>query len=53
MIYDDEGHFLYPELADDPEPYRQMRDTALRHADSVTDYLARKDLRPETLRIIE
>ncbi|MGH3720804.1 MAG: DUF6879 family protein [Pseudonocardiaceae bacterium] len=51
MIYDDGGHFLHPELIDDIEPYCQMRDTALRHAEPLTDYLARKNLNPETLRM--
>jgi hypothetical protein len=32
MIYDEEGHFLYPELIEDLEPYRQMRDIAMRTA---------------------
>lgn len=45
MFYDDEGYFLYPELIDDLEPYREMRDTALRHAEPLTDYLARETLR--------
>lgn len=52
MIYDDEGHFLHPELIDDIEPYRQIRDTALRHAAPLTDYLARKNLTPESLKMI-
>ncbi|MBV9164269.1 MAG: hypothetical protein JO281_22595 [Pseudonocardiales bacterium] len=52
MIYDDEGRFLYPELIDDIEFYRGMRDTALQHSESVTDYLARKNLTPETLRMM-
>ena len=51
MFYDGEGHFLYPELIDDLEPYRRMRDTALRHAEPLTDYLARKGLTRETLRM--
>lgn len=51
MIYDDEGRFLYPELVDDIEPYRELRDTSLRHAEPLTDYLARKGLTPETLRM--
>ncbi|MGH3720805.1 MAG: DUF6879 family protein [Pseudonocardiaceae bacterium] len=51
MVYDDEGHFLHPERIDHIEPYRQMRDTALRHAEPLTDYLARKNLTPETLRL--
>ncbi len=51
MFYDDEGHFLYPELIDDLAPYREMRDTSLRHAEPLTDYLARKSLTRETLRM--
>jgi hypothetical protein len=51
MVYDDEGHFLYPELINDIEPYRHMRDTSLRHAEPLTDYMARKNLTPETLRM--
>ncbi len=50
MIYDDEGRFLYPARIDDTEPYREIRDTALRHAEPLTDYLARKNLTPENLR---
>lgn len=45
MIYDEEGHFLYPERAQDPAPYREMRDTALRHAEPLDAYLARRQLR--------
>lgn len=52
MFYDDEGHFLYPELIDDPEPYRELRDTSLRHAEPLTDYLVRKNLAPENRRMI-
>lgn len=51
MFYDDEGHFLYPELIDDLKPYREMRDTALRHAEPLTGYLAGKGLTRETLRM--
>jgi hypothetical protein len=51
MIYDDEGHFLYPELINDIESYREIRDTALRHSEPLTDYLDRKNLTPENLRI--
>ncbi len=51
MSYDDEGHFLYPELINDLEPYRKTRDTALDHAEPLTDYLARKGLTRETLRM--
>jgi hypothetical protein len=42
MVYDDEGHFLYPELIDDVQPYRDIRDTAVRHAEPLDEYLARK-----------
>lgn len=42
---------LYPELIDDIEPYRQMRDTTLRHAEPLNDYLARKNFTRKTLRI--
>ena len=51
MIYDDEGHFLYPEPIENIEPYRELRDTALRHSEPLTDYLARKNLTRETLRM--
>jgi hypothetical protein len=51
MIYDDEGHFLYPELIENIEPYREMRDTALRHSQPLTNYLARKNLTRDTLRM--
>jgi hypothetical protein len=51
MIYDDEGHFLYPEPIDDIEPYRVLRDISLRHAEPLIDYLARKGLTPERLRM--
>lgn len=47
-----EGHFLYPELIDEIEPYREMRDTALRHSQPLTNYLARKNPTPENLRMI-
>lgn len=53
MIYDDEGHFLCPELIDDTDPYREMRDTSLRHSEPLTSYLTRKGLTPETLRMTE
>lgn len=51
MIYDEEGHFLRPEPVDDIERYREMRDTAMLHAEPLNDYLARKNLTPETLRM--
>lgn len=42
MIYDDEGHFLRPERAAEPAQYRTMREIALRHAESLDEYLARR-----------
>jgi hypothetical protein len=42
MIYDGEGRFLRPERADDAEPYRVMRDLALRHAVPLDEYLVRR-----------
>lgn len=39
MIYDDEGHFLRPELAEDVAPYLEMRDRSLRHAITLDEYL--------------
>lgn len=51
MVYDDEGHFLYPEPVDEIERYREIRDTAMRHAEPLNHYLARKNLTPETLRM--
>jgi len=32
MVYDDEGHFLRPELVTPVQDYRRIRDVALRHA---------------------
>ncbi len=40
MIYDDEGHFLRPECAAGPGLYLEMREIALRHAESLDEYLA-------------
>ncbi|MGH3547887.1 MAG: DUF6879 family protein [Pseudonocardiaceae bacterium] len=51
MVYDRKGRFLHPEPVEDLESYRKMRDTALRHAEPLNDYLARKNLTPETLRM--
>lgn len=51
MVYDNEGHFLYPEPVYDIESYREMRDTAMRHAEPLNDYLLRKNLMPETLKM--
>ncbi|MFE0020705.1 DUF6879 family protein [Amycolatopsis sp. NPDC059021] len=45
MVYDDEGHFLHPERTDDVGPYLKMRDTALRHAVPLNDYLAARDVK--------
>lgn len=53
MVYNDEGRFLHPELIDAVEPYRQMRDISLRHAELLNDYLDRRNLTPETLRMTE
>jgi hypothetical protein len=39
MVYDEEGHFLYPEQRNDLQHYLNIRDRALRHAIPVTDYL--------------
>jgi len=49
MFYDEEGHFLYPEFVDDVEPYLAMRDTAMRHAEPLLDYMARTGLTEEAL----
>ncbi len=49
MFYDEEGHFLRPELAEDIEPYRAMRDVALRHSEPLLDYMARTGLTEEAL----
>ncbi|WP_322769610.1 DUF6879 family protein [Frankia sp. Cr1] len=46
MHYDGDGLFLRPERAADAAPYRRMRDTALRHAVPLADYLERAGLRP-------
>jgi hypothetical protein len=43
MIYDDEGRFLGPERVQDMRPYLDMRDTALRHSQSMEDFLAAKE----------
>lgn len=51
MYYDDEGHFLHPELIEDIEPYRELRDMTLSRSEPVTEYLARNGLTRETLRM--
>ncbi|PZS40044.1 MAG: hypothetical protein DLM62_05000 [Pseudonocardiales bacterium] len=50
VVYDEEGRFLRSEPGDDLEHYREMRDTAMRHAETLNDYMVRRDLTPETLR---
>lgn len=44
MLYDTQGRFERPELVKDVEPYLVMRDTALRHAEPLDDYVARRNL---------
>lgn len=39
MVYDEEGHFLYPEQRADLHNYLSLRDRALRHAIPLGDYL--------------
>jgi hypothetical protein len=51
MVYDDEGHFLYPERVEDIGRYREMHDTALRHSEPLANYLSRKHLTRDTLRM--
>lgn len=43
MIYDDEGHSLRPERADDVAAYRSIRDIALRCAEPLVSYLERRE----------
>lgn len=45
MIYDADGHFLHPDLAEDIDPYLEMRSIALRHSEPLSDYLARREPR--------
>ena len=45
MIYDQDGRFLRPERATDVAAYRTMRDTAIRYAEPLDEYLARRQLR--------
>jgi hypothetical protein len=40
MIYDDEGHFVRPELATDTARYLGLRSIAIRHAVALADFLA-------------
>jgi hypothetical protein len=39
MVYDDEGHHLYPEQRDDVQRYLDIRDLAHSHAMPLLDYL--------------
>jgi hypothetical protein len=39
MIYDQDGHFRRPELADNSHPYREMRAVALRHSLPLNEFL--------------
>lgn len=43
MIYDDEGHFIRPELGDNIDYYLGMRSVALQHCEPLGDYLARRE----------
>lgn len=45
MLYDDEGRFLRPELADDVAPCLAMRATALHNAETLDEYVVRRGLR--------
>ncbi len=42
MVYDDEGHFLHPESIDDVVPYLTIRETALRCAEPLDEFIARR-----------
>lgn len=45
MIYDNDGRFLHPELAEDIDPYLEMRSVALRHSEPLSSFLARREPR--------
>jgi uncharacterized protein DUF6879 len=45
MIYDQEGHFLRPELAADKARFHAMRAIGLRHSVSLVDFLADREPR--------
>ncbi|MGI8798800.1 MAG: DUF6879 family protein [Pseudonocardia sp.] len=51
MYYDGEGRFLHPELIEDIEPYRELRDMTMSRSEPVTEYLARNGLTRESLRM--
>lgn len=42
MVYDDEGHFLRPEPIDDTTPYLIIRDTAMRCAEPLDEFISRR-----------
>lgn len=43
MIYDNEGHFLRAERAEDVAAYREIRDTAMRCSEPLENYLERRN----------
>lgn len=45
MIYDEDGHFLRPELADDPARFLTMRSIGLRHSAPLQDFLSNREPR--------
>lgn len=45
MIYDGEGHFVRPELANNLDRYLELRSVAMRHAVPLTDFLAHREPR--------
>jgi hypothetical protein len=45
MVYDQAGHFLRPELVEDPRPYQGMRAIGLRYSIPLADYLTDREPR--------
>jgi hypothetical protein len=45
MVYDDEGHFLHPEHIDDVKRYLTIRDTAMKYADPLNDFMAQRNVK--------
>ena len=43
MVYDKEGHFLRPERIDDATPYVTLRETAMRCAEPMDEFIARRN----------
>jgi hypothetical protein len=43
MVYDEEGHFLRPELRNNVQHYLDIRDCALRHAVPLSAYLEKRE----------